>query len=323
MGRPEGVRGGPPENGRYFLQGFFSSDQPHSLVRATRRPARSSHPEGAAAGRSGTGHVPAPSAAIRRERCPEAEAEQADQGDRRVAGMRAPMEVAEPGQALDGHAQGHEQPADQQAGRLVMADVLEPIPRLAVVEALVLDCPPALGARGTDSACSPAGSGSRSANRPPPRSRRAGVGGTRSTRTVVHRRDSQGSKSSASQTSTRSRPIRKVAGGGRRANRAWTAAANSGRFPLRRATTRRPRVPPVWRKGPVANPAVDHHGRLRTGLRGRAPRGAAGGARRQSSLSPGPEGSTSTGNVSPLPTTLRRTRRWRWPVTWWVAARTG
>jgi hypothetical protein len=55
------------------------------------------------------------------------------------------MEVTHSVEPFDGQGQAGQQPDRQQAVALVVADVLEAVPVLGVVEALVLDFPAALG----------------------------------------------------------------------------------------------------------------------------------------------------------------------------------
>src|SRR6266540_7295286 len=59
--------------------------------------------------------------------------------------MVSAVQVAQPVKAFDHHSQGDQQPDDEDAVRLVMADVLHAITILAIVEAVILDLPAALG----------------------------------------------------------------------------------------------------------------------------------------------------------------------------------
>lgn len=58
--------------------------------------------------------------------------------------MPPTVQVAQPVEAFDHQRQDRDQPANEQAVRMVMADVLHPVAVLGVVESLVLDLPPAL-----------------------------------------------------------------------------------------------------------------------------------------------------------------------------------
>lgn len=55
------------------------------------------------------------------------------------------MEMTQPIEPFDGESQGHDEPLDQQAVALVVADVLHAVTVLGVVETLVLDLSAALG----------------------------------------------------------------------------------------------------------------------------------------------------------------------------------
>ena len=55
------------------------------------------------------------------------------------------MQVAQAVEAFECEREHHQQPADQQAGWVVVADVLQGVAVFGVIEALVLDLPAALG----------------------------------------------------------------------------------------------------------------------------------------------------------------------------------
>ena len=59
--------------------------------------------------------------------------------------VRAPVQVAQTKESLDGQRQGNEQPVDEQAVGLVMPNVLHAVASFAVVEPLVFNLPPGLG----------------------------------------------------------------------------------------------------------------------------------------------------------------------------------
>jgi len=59
--------------------------------------------------------------------------------------MFATVEVPESVESFDGQGQHGEQPADQQTVGMMMANMLEAVTALGVVETLVLDLPAALG----------------------------------------------------------------------------------------------------------------------------------------------------------------------------------
>src|SRR5438094_8917808 len=60
-------------------------------------------------------------------------------------GMRAAAQITQAVQPLDGQPQAGEQPSDQQAVRVMMADMSESVAVLGVVKSLILDLPTALG----------------------------------------------------------------------------------------------------------------------------------------------------------------------------------
>ncbi len=60
-------------------------------------------------------------------------------------GMCAAAKIAQAVESFDGQGQDDQQPADQQAVGMVMADMLEAVTAFGFVEALILDLPTALG----------------------------------------------------------------------------------------------------------------------------------------------------------------------------------
>jgi len=74
----------------------------------------------------------------------EQDAEQSDGAERRV---RAAMQIAQPVESLQGQGEAGEQLDDEHPAGVVIADVLQPVAVLGVVEAPVLDQPAALGHR--------------------------------------------------------------------------------------------------------------------------------------------------------------------------------
>jgi hypothetical protein len=62
----------------------------------------------------------------------EQDAEQSDGAERRV---RAAMQIAQPVESLQGQGEAGEQPDDEQAARVVIADVLQPVAVLGPAQA--------------------------------------------------------------------------------------------------------------------------------------------------------------------------------------------
>jgi hypothetical protein len=59
--------------------------------------------------------------------------------------MRAAMQIAQPVEAFDGQSQGHQEPSDEQAVGFMMADVLQTVAILGIVEPFILDLPAGFG----------------------------------------------------------------------------------------------------------------------------------------------------------------------------------
>lgn len=81
------------------------------------------------------------------ERARQAEPEELPEGDGFTNRVGTPMEVTNWVEPLDGQGQGGQQPTEEQAVGLVMAEVLEALAVLGVVATLVLDFPAALRQR--------------------------------------------------------------------------------------------------------------------------------------------------------------------------------
>src|SRR2546430_8676609 len=59
--------------------------------------------------------------------------------------MRAAVQIAQPVEALDGQSQGDEQAGDEQAAGLMMANVLQTVAILGIIEPFILDLPAGFG----------------------------------------------------------------------------------------------------------------------------------------------------------------------------------
>src|SRR5690242_3409843 len=59
--------------------------------------------------------------------------------------MRTTVQIAEPVEAFDGQSQSDEQPSDEQAAGFMMAQVLQTVAILGIVEPFVLDLPAGFG----------------------------------------------------------------------------------------------------------------------------------------------------------------------------------
>ena len=75
----------------------------------------------------------------------ETEPEKADKLDCRYQGMASAMQVTEPIQPFDGQRKGNQEPADEHAVGMMMADMLHAVAIFGIVETLVLDLPSAFG----------------------------------------------------------------------------------------------------------------------------------------------------------------------------------
>ena len=60
-------------------------------------------------------------------------------------GMGAAAQIPQAVQPLDGQRQAGEQPSDQQAVGVMMADMFEVVAVFGIIKPLILDLPPALG----------------------------------------------------------------------------------------------------------------------------------------------------------------------------------
>src|SRR5207244_1671166 len=85
------------------------------------------------------------SARVGRDLRGQTEPEAAQQLDGGEWAMTAATQVAQPEQTLEREREHHQQPVDQQARRVMMVNVLQRVPVLGVVKALVLDLPATLG----------------------------------------------------------------------------------------------------------------------------------------------------------------------------------
>src|SRR5579875_2797170 len=142
------------------------------------------------------------------------------------------------------------------------------------------------------------------------------------TRTVVQHKASQGSKSSSSHTSTRSRPSVNTAVGGCPAYRRSAASRRLGTLSFSRTTAWSPSAPTACRNGAVA-----YAPSATTSSAQRRPLSPTTRARHRwpaaCSLSPGPYSSASHGTVTPTPTPRTITPGCRNPSTSPSAVRTG
>ena len=59
--------------------------------------------------------------------------------------MRAAMQIAQSVEAFDGQSQGDQQPSDEQTVGFMMADVLQTVAILGIVEPFILDLPAGFG----------------------------------------------------------------------------------------------------------------------------------------------------------------------------------
>ena len=79
------------------------------------------------------------------QRAGQAEAEEAEEFDSGVNRVGAAVEMAQAIEAFNGQSQAGNQPDEEQAMALVMADMFQAIAILGVVESLIFDLPTALG----------------------------------------------------------------------------------------------------------------------------------------------------------------------------------
>src|ERR1035441_9617530 len=142
--------------------------------------------------------------------------------------MFSTAQIAQPVEAFDHHGESDQQPNDQDAVGLVVADVLHAVAILAIVEAAILNLPAALGHAVETQA---AQLGDREVGDPLGLNHRA-IAFVLAVAQHAHGGPVEGirrGRSSASQTSTRSSPSWNTAWGSWPSIRARTAAANSGR----------------------------------------------------------------------------------------------
>jgi hypothetical protein len=86
------------------------------------------------------------SAAIGRCRSRQAEPKQLNKVHGGAGRVRSAAQITQAIEPLDGQRQAREQPSDQQAVCVMMTDMLQIMAILGVIEPLVFDFPPALGA---------------------------------------------------------------------------------------------------------------------------------------------------------------------------------
>ncbi len=78
-------------------------------------------------------------------RAGQAKAQEAEEFDGGANRVRAAVKIAQAVEAFDGQGQAGNQPDQEQAVGVVMADMFQTVAILGVIEALILDLPAALG----------------------------------------------------------------------------------------------------------------------------------------------------------------------------------